>query len=83
MSLGLLAVGALLLIFLVRCSPQSTIRSRFPEDDMGKDSLPSRQKAQMEAAKHFKVFYQFQFAYRLKQSERAFVLSVALHPHLR
>ena len=65
MSLGLISVGILLLI---AGAAQSTIRSRFPEDDMGKDSLPSRQKAQMEAAKQFKVFYQFQFADRLKQS---------------
>jgi hypothetical protein len=35
---------------------------------MGKDSLPSRQKAQMEAAKQFKVFHQFQFADAVKES---------------
>src|SRR5579863_2009337 len=65
LSLGLLSVGVLLLI---GGAAQSKIRSRFPEDDMGKDSLPSRQKAQMEAAKQFKAFYQFQFADRLKES---------------
>ena len=64
-SLGLWSVGVLLLI---GGAAQSKIRSRFPEDDIGKDSLPSRQKAQMEAAKQFKVFYQFQFADRLKES---------------
>ena len=72
MSRGLLSVGALLLIFLVRCEAQSSIRSRFPVEDMGKDSLPSRQKAQVEAAKQFKVFYQFQFTDRLKQSGMTF-----------
>jgi hypothetical protein len=65
MSLGIVSVGVLLLI---GGAAQSTIRSRFPENDMGKDSLPSRQKAQMEAAKQFKVFHQFQFADAVKES---------------
>jgi hypothetical protein len=47
----------------------SKIRSRFPDDDMGKDSLPARKKAQFEAAKQFKIFYQFQFTDQLERVE--------------
>jgi hypothetical protein len=35
---------------------------------MGKDSLPSRQRAQIEAVKQFKVFHEFHFADRLNES---------------
>src|ERR1700741_5169962 len=35
---------------------------------MGKDSLPARRRAQLEAAKRFKVFYHFHFADKLKES---------------
>jgi enediyne biosynthesis protein E4 len=41
---------------------------RYPEEDMGRDSLPARKKAQLEAAKHFAVFHDFQFTDRLKES---------------
>src|SRR5579863_5165694 len=54
--------------FLLISSGTDSVRPRYPEDDMGKDSLPSRQKAQMETAKQFKVFYQFQFSDKLKES---------------
>ena len=56
------------ILVLAAVATDSGIRSRYPEDDMGKDSLPSRKKAQMEAAKQFKVFYQFQFSDKLKES---------------
>jgi enediyne biosynthesis protein E4 len=63
-----LAVFAGTVLILAAVATDSKIRERFPDDDMGKDSLPSRQKAQLEAAKQFKVFYQFQFSDQLKQS---------------
>src|SRR5215467_1266734 len=53
---------------LTVAATDSTIRARYPDDDMGKDSLPFRKEAQIEAAKQFKVFYQFQFADNLKES---------------
>ena len=55
-------------LILTLAAVDSTIRARYPEDDIGKDSLPFRKKAQIEAAKQFKVFYQFQFADKLKES---------------
>jgi hypothetical protein len=64
-ALELLAVGILV---LVGAAIDSAIRQRYPEGDIGKDSLLSRKQAQLEAAKQFKVFYQFQFADKLKES---------------
>ena len=64
-ALGTLFFGILI---LVGAGTESNIRKRFPEDDMGKDSLPSRKRAQLEAAKQFKVFYQFHFADKVKES---------------
>jgi len=63
----LILIGLTPLLIAVIAS-DSALRLRYPEDDMGKDSLPSRQKAQFEAAKQYKVFYQFQFADKLKES---------------
>ncbi len=62
---GLFAVTILVLSVV---AIDSTIRARFPDEDMGKDSLPSRKKAQLEAARQFKVFHQFQFEDRVKES---------------
>jgi len=69
-TLGSLLVLALIVVafILAAVATDSKIRSRFPDDDMGKDSLPARKKAQFEAAKQFKVFYQFQFTDQLAQS---------------
>jgi hypothetical protein len=53
---------------LISAATHSTIPSRYPQQDMGKDSLPSRKQAQMEAARQFKVFHQFQFQDKLKDS---------------
>jgi hypothetical protein len=48
-------------------------RLRYPTEDMGADSLPARKKAQLEAAKQFKVFHDFQFSDRLNESGITFV----------
>ena len=48
-------------------------RPRYPDTDIGADSLPARKKAQMETVKQFKVFCQFQFSDRLKESGITFV----------
>lgn len=58
----------LAILALLGAATDPTIRKRFPDDDMGKDSLPARRRAQLEAAKQFKVFYQFRFADKLKES---------------
>jgi len=49
-------IGWLLLLgilILVGAAADSAVRARYPESDIGKDSLSSRQKAHMEAAKQF------------------------------
>jgi len=61
-------LGAVLLLLVISLGVDSVVRPRYPEDDMGKDSLPSRQKAQMEAARQWKIFHQFQFVDTLKES---------------
>lgn len=48
-------------------------RLRYPTEDMGADALPARKKAQLEAAKQFKVFHDFQFTDQLKESGITFV----------
>jgi len=40
----------------------------FPRNDVGLNALPSRKKAQLESVDQFKVFYQFHFTDRLKDS---------------
>lgn len=59
---------AVAMLVLLGNAQNSSIRQRYPEEDMGRDSLPVRQKAQMEAARQFKIFYKFQFADKLKES---------------
>ena len=65
-----IARGLLPLVILVLAvlATDSGIRPRYPDNDMGKDSLPGRKRAQMEAAKQFRVFYQFQFSDNMKES---------------
>jgi hypothetical protein len=43
----------------------SSPRARFADEDMGRDSLPQRKAAQMEAAGRFGVFPDFQFSDQL------------------
>lgn len=66
----LLTTFLVLATFLVG-SPvdSSAYRPRYPEEDMGKDSLPGRRQAQFEAARRsYEVFYGFQFADKVKES---------------
>jgi enediyne biosynthesis protein E4 len=58
----------LALLILSGVAIDSTIRLRYPAEDIGKDSLPERKKAQLEAARQFEVFHQFQFSDHLSQS---------------
>jgi len=64
----LLTVAAVLAVIAAGLAAESAVKVRYPDEDMGKDSLASRQRAQFEAAKQFKVFHQFQFADKLKES---------------
>ncbi len=49
-------------------SNQSPEVVHFPDPDVGVDSLPARKKAQLETVNKFKVFYQFNFTDKLKES---------------
>lgn len=45
----------------------------YPNPDVGVDSLPARKKLQLESTSQFKVFYQFQFTDKVKESGITFV----------
>ena len=62
----MLAAAAILL--LAGAGSDTGPRLRYPDEDMGADSLPQRQKAQILAARQFKVFHDFQFVDRLEES---------------
>jgi enediyne biosynthesis protein E4 len=58
-SWGVLSFTLLILSVAAR---DATLRARYPEEDMGRDSLAARKKSQLEAARDFKVFHQFHFS---------------------
>ena len=68
-----LVVFAFLWVIPSGARNDASVRLRYPTEDMGADSLPARRKAQLEAAKQFKVFHDFQFTDRLKESGITFV----------
>ena len=52
----------------VTTSSQSTPEVKFPDPDVGIESLAARRKAQVDATDQFKVFFKFRFADALKDS---------------
>ncbi len=63
----------LAIAILGSASSDSDIPRHYPSEDAGADSLAARKKAQLETVKQFKVFYQFHFTDRLKESGITFV----------
>ena len=70
---GASGLALLLLLFIGGTALDTAPRLRFPEEDMGRDSLPSRKAAQLKAAAQFTVFHDFQFSDQLKSSGITFV----------
>ena len=66
-----LLAGAAFIPALVRSG--SAPQVRYPDPDIGIDSLAARAKAQEQAANEFKVFYQFHFTDKVKESGISFV----------
>jgi enediyne biosynthesis protein E4 len=54
-------------------SSDSALQVRYPDPDVGVDSLAARAKAQQQTADQFKVFHQFHFTDKLKESGITFV----------
>jgi hypothetical protein len=54
-------------------SPAQLPEVQYPNPDSGADALPARQKAQMDTLSQFKVFHDFQFTDKLKESGITFV----------
>jgi enediyne biosynthesis protein E4 len=71
--LALLFAAFITLVIPSDARNDTSLRLRYPTEDMGADSLPARKKAQLEAAKQFKVFHDFQFSDRLNESGITFV----------
>jgi enediyne biosynthesis protein E4 len=74
----LTALSALLLlgaapIVMGGASNDSLPQVVFPSPDAGADTLAARKQAQMETVKQFKVFYQFQFTDKVRESGITFV----------
>src|SRR6266404_5042836 len=67
-----LALVAFTLLW-VTASPFQDPQVRYPDPDIGVASLAARKQAQIAAANQFKVFYQFQFADKVKESGITFV----------
>src|SRR6202012_3339329 len=57
----------------VKRSSESVPQIRSPDPDIGEKSLDARKKAQAETVSAFKVFYQFQFTDKVKESGITFV----------
>ena len=68
-----IAPAALTLLWVPLISSQSGKTIVHPDPDIGVSSLVARKKAQLATANQFKVFYQFQFTDRLKESGITFV----------
>ena len=58
---------------LLGASSDTKPRPRYPDVDIGADSLAARKQAQLATEKQFSVFYQFHFTDRLKESGITFV----------
>ncbi len=67
----LLLAGAALGI--TGASSDTKPRPRYPDEDIGADSLAARKQAQIETEEQFKVFYRFHFTDKLKESGITFV----------
>src|SRR6516164_4975264 len=67
-SLTSLALLGAAVVLLAGAAADVAPRPRYPEQDVGADSLPARRKAQLVAARQFKVFHDFQFMDRRQES---------------
>ncbi len=65
---ALSATALILPLLLISGASDTQPKPRYPDEDIGADSLPARKKAQIEAAKTFKVFHDFQFVDELQTS---------------
>ncbi|HEV2348791.1 MAG TPA: CRTAC1 family protein [Terriglobia bacterium] len=68
-----LLLSAITLLILAGASGQSPVQVFFPNPDAGVDSIAARKKAQEQTVNQFKVFYQFHFTDKVKESGITFV----------
>src|SRR5215467_3431214 len=72
---AVLACAGYRVLFASQNAPESSSMPevRYPKTDMGLDTLEARSKAQRETIQQFKVFHDFQFTDKLKDSGITFV----------
>jgi len=70
--LGVAVLGGVI-VARGRAEEAALPRVRYPDPDPGVAAMPARQQAQLESVGQFKVFREFQFADRLKESGITFV----------
>jgi enediyne biosynthesis protein E4 len=68
-----LVVSAGAALGLAGAQTSSKPRPRYPDEDIGADSLPGRKETQIASEKEFKVYYNFHFTDRRKESGITFV----------
>ena len=72
-ALSGLLLPAIAPVVFGQASSDSRTQVIFPNPDSGADTLAARKKAQMETVKQFKVFHQFQFTDKVRESGITFV----------
>lgn len=72
-ALSALCLGGVGLAIMLGDSRESRTRVTYPSPDIGADAMAARKQAQMKTVKQFKLFYQFQFSDRVRESGITFV----------
>src|SRR5437763_10409947 len=73
-SISNLRASFIVVAIVIACSAQmrAPVQLQVPSPDDGTESLAARAKAQIETISQFKVFYEFQFVDRIKESGISF-----------
>jgi enediyne biosynthesis protein E4 len=72
-ALSPLLLSSMAMVVVGRTATDSLPHVLFPNPDIGSDTLAVRKKAQLETVKQFKVFHEFQFTDRVRESGITFV----------
>jgi hypothetical protein len=61
-------LSALAVAALLAATAQTPVQQRYPTKDIGVDTLATRRQAQIDAARQFQTFHNFQFIDRVGES---------------
>lgn len=79
MQLSIVLLLSTMATVIVRAQDATLPEVRYPKRDMELEAIPERIRAQQESAAQFKVFYQFQFKDKLKESGITFKNRVTVY----